>query len=76
MCDICHRRRCPPACPSNEAGKIGRCALCREPITEAEPALVDAADGRLFHAECLENRSPVTLLAHFGITLTELELTD
>ena len=27
-------------------------------------------------AECLENRSPVALLAHFGVTLTELELTD
>ena len=74
MCEICHRRRCPPPCPSRKSSSVGQCALCREPITADEPALVDAADGRLVHAECLENRSPIALLACFGVTLTELEI--
>lgn len=73
MCEICHRRRCAPACPSRRSRVIGRCAACREAIYDHEPALRDEGDGQLYHAECLESRSPAALLSLFGITLTEVE---
>lgn len=70
MCDICHQRTCPSACPNAPDPFVGVCAICRQRIYSSEPGVI--VDGEAYHTECLEELPLAELLALFEHDVREI----
>ncbi len=64
MCDICHQRTCPSACPNARVMILGRCDICGDDVTDAEERI--RTGGRYYHYDCLRTLKPEEWLDGFG----------